>query len=66
MYYLVLTVYFVSIGGTAPIYLDDFRSEKYCEMAKSKWIKVHLQDLINRKAKTSNIRNISCVNVGEG
>ena len=65
MYYLVLIVYFSSIGGTAPIYVDDFRSLKYCQMAKAKWIEVHLQDLIKRKA-TSNIINISCVHVGEG
>jgi len=65
MWYLVLTVYFSSIGGTAPIYVDDFRSQRYCEMAKAKWVEVHLQDLIKRKA-TSNILSIRCVNVGEG
>jgi hypothetical protein len=64
VWYLILTVTFAS--GTANVYVDDFRSKKYCEMAQNRWIRVHLQDLINRKAQNSHIKKISCVNVEEG
>lgn len=66
MYYLVLTVYFASIGGTVSIYVDDFRSEKYCEMAKVRYIETHITDLVERKQTYTNIKRIDCIKVEKG
>lgn len=66
MYYLVLTVYFASINGTVNIYVDDFRSEKYCEMAKVRYIETHITDLVERKQTYTNIKRIDCIKVEKG
>lgn len=61
MWYLVITVFYVALGGEVNIYADDFRAKQYCEEARVKFIEYHGME----KVKDTNveIRNIECVRV---